>query len=182
MFLGRTLIQGSPRDLSVFLLLLPLAFSAVMHSGCRSHTTVPDETTTGKILASAESTFLAMKERDYPGIWTRLSATSRDTIVDDTLKAIARGGGGLAPRESIERDFREGGPVSRSYWEGLLRRFDPDTALKESRWEMGEVTESQAIVLITSKKAQKPAVVILLREDGTWKMGLVESFWHQPAR
>lgn len=153
-----------------------------MLHGCRTHTTVPDEPTVGKILSTAESTFVAMKERDYPGIWARLSARSRTTIVDDTIEAIARGGSGLARREEIERDFREGGPVAKNYWDGILRRFDPDKALKDSRWEMGEVTENRAVVHITYKKAEKPAVILLFHEDGVWKTGLVESFWEQPVR
>lgn len=153
-----------------------------MLHGCGARTTVPDEPTVGKILASAESTFLAMKDRDYPGIWASLSAFSRNTIVDDTIKAIARGGSGLPPRETIERDFREGGPVAKSYWDGILRRFDPDKALKESRWEMGEVEDNRAIVRITYKKAEKPAIILLVKEDGAWKTGLVESFWEQPVR
>jgi len=123
-----------------------------------------------------------MKERDYPGIWASLSAYSRDTIVDDTIKAIAKGGSGLPPIEGIERDFREGGPVAKSYWDGILRRFDPDKALRDSRWEMGEVAGNRATVHITYKKAEKPAVILLLKEDGAWKTGLVESFWEQPVR
>jgi hypothetical protein len=182
LFTSPLLIRGPARGIFVFLLLLPLAFYTAMLSGCRSHTTVPDEPTAGKILSTAESTFVAMKERDYAGIWASLSAYSRDTIVDDTIKAIAKGGSGLPPREGIEGDFREGGPVGKSYWDGILRRFDPDKVLKDSRWEMGEVAGNRATVHITYKKAEKPAVILLLKEDGAWKTGLVESFWEQPAR
>lgn len=123
-----------------------------------------------------------MKERDYAGIWARLSTRSRDTIADETLAAIAGGGSGPASRETIERDFREGGSVARSYWDGILRRFDPDKALKDSRWEMGEVSEGRATVHITYRKAGKPAILLLVKEDGAWRMGLVESFWSQPGR
>jgi hypothetical protein len=170
------------RRLFVFLFLPSLLlFAATLH-GCRARTTVPDEPTVGKILSTAESTFVAMKERDYPGIWARLSAHSRDTIVDDTIRAIAKGESGLPPREAIERDFREGGGVAQSYWDGILRRFNPDKVLKESRWEMGETAGNRATVYITYRKAEKPAVILLLKEDGAWKTGLVESFWEQPMR
>ena len=170
------------RRFSVCFLFLTLPFFVATFHGCRARPTVPDEPTVGKILATAESTFVAMKERDYAGIWARLSAHSRNTIVDEAIEAIARGGSGLAPREAIERDFREGGPVAKSYWDGILRRFDPDKVLKDSRWEMGEVVENRAAVYVTYKKAEKPAVILLVKEDGAWKTGLVESFWEQPVR
>ena len=168
--------------LFVLLLIYSLVLSAAALHGCRARPTVPDEPTVGKILATAESTFVAMKERDYVGTWASLSAHTRNTIVDDTIKAIARGGTGPALREGIERDFREGGPVAKSYWDGILRGFDPDKALKDSRWEMGEVAGDEATVYITYKKAEKPAVILLFKEDGAWKTGLVESFWEQPVR
>jgi len=72
--------------------------------------------------------------------------------------------------------------MARTYWKGFLRRFDPDAALAENRWEMGEVGDASASVLITHEAAIKPAVVRLFQEDGTWKMGLVETFWRQPVR
>ena len=179
---GRLLIVPQTARLFASLLCLSLfCFTATLH-GCRARTTVPDDPTAGKILSAAESTFVAMKERDYIRIWATLTGHSQDTIVDDTIKAIARGGGDPAPRETIEGDFREGGPVAKSYWDGILRRFDPDKALKESRWEMGEVDQDRAIVYITYKKAEKPAIILLINEDGAWKTGLVESFWEQPVR
>ena len=161
--------------------MLCVFLSATFLSACRAHTTVPDQATVKVLLFSVESTFVAMKNRDYPGIWTRLSSASRNTIVEDTRKAIARGGG-EAPKDRIEQDFREGGPVAQTYWGGFLRRFDPDAALSKSRWEMGEASDTEAYLLITHEGAEKPAVVRLYKEDGAWKMGLAETFWGQPVR
>ena len=166
----------------VFLALLCVFLSATSFSACRAHTTVPDQSTVKILLSTVESTFAAMKNRDYPGIWTRLSSASRNTIVEDTRKAIARGSGGEAPKDRIEQDFREGGPVARTYWDGFLRRFDPEGALSKSRWEMGEASDTEAYLLITHEGAEKPAVVRLYKEEGAWKVGLAETFWGQPVR
>lgn len=168
-----------------FFLLLPVVLSVAFPSGCGSRqarTAPPNEATVARILSSLESTFKAMQGRDYRGIWTRLTAASRNRIVDDTRKAIAQTGPEDASREAVESDFREGGPLARNYWNGFLLRFDPDAPLRESRWEMGLGEGEVAYVLITHKGAGKPAVVRLFREDGDWKVGLVESFWDQPSR
>ena len=164
------------------LLFLCTALSAALLPACRAHTTVPDQATARILLSTVESTFAAMKNRDYPGIWTRLSSASRNTIVEDTRKAIARSSDGEAPKDRIEHDFREGGPVARTYWDGFLRRFDPEAALSKSRWEMGEASDKEAYLLITHEGAEKPAVVRLYKEDGAWKVGLAETFWGQPVR
>ena len=166
----------------VFLALLFIFLSATSFPACRAHTTVPDQSTVKILLSTVESTFVAMKNRDYPGIWARLSSASRNTIVEATRRAIARGSGGEAPRDRIEHDFREGGPVARTYWDGFLRRFNPDAALLKSRWEMGEASDTEAYLLITHEGAEKPALVRLYKEDGAWKLGLVETFWGQPVR
>jgi len=171
-------------SLRIFLALLCVFLSATSFSACRAHThtTVPDQATVRILLSTVESTFAAMKNRDYPGIWTRLSSASRNTIVEDTRKAIARSSGGEAPKDRIEQDFKEGGPVARTYWDGFLSRFNPEAALSKSRWEMGEASDTEAYLLITHEGAEKPAVVRLYKEDGAWKMGLAETFWGQPVR
>ena len=173
-------MQFVPRRVSLALFRILLLAASL--SACRAHTTVPDQATVKILLSSVESTFVAMKNRDYPGIWARLSSASRNTIVEDTRKAIARSSDGEAPKDRIEHDFREGGPVARTYWDGFLRRFDPDAALSKSRWEMGEASDTEAYLLITHEGAEKPAQVRLYKEDGAWKLGLVETFWGQPVR
>jgi len=129
------------------------------------------------ILAAAESLFQSMKARDYPATWSVLTEKSRDTIVSDTDEAIRKAGGTAIPKERLREDFAEGGPTCRQYWEGFLRRFDPDDALERSRWEMGVMEKDRAEVLITHRGADRPAVLRMFREGGSWKVGLVETFW-----
>jgi hypothetical protein len=131
----------------------------------------------GDILSTAESSFKAMKNRDFRGIWETLSAASREVIVDETRKSIARSGGEDLPKEEVRRDFGEGGPIAREYWNGFLTHFNPDLALEQSRWEKGEIGADRAEIRIIYKSAEKPAILKLFRENGGWKVGLVETFW-----
>ena len=137
-----------------------------------------------------------MKARDYPAIFAALSAKSRETIVAETASAFAAAAK-LAPPEkatsadtpsapakisppdpaAVRRDFVAGGPIAREYWDAFLRRFDPDAALEHSRWEIGSVGKDRAEILLTYRGADHPATVKMFREDGDWKVGLVETFW-----
>lgn len=120
-----------------------------------------------------------MRERDYRGIFSVLTAKSQDTIVSETRKAISDAGGEAPPAEAIRGDFEDGGPIARNYWDAFLRRFDPLDALERSRWEMGSVTTDRAEVLITKHGAERPAILRMVKEGGVWKAGLVETFWNR---
>jgi hypothetical protein len=136
-----------------------------------------DDPNVSAILASGETLFQTMKDRDYPAIWGVLTNKSRNTIISETEDAIRASGGNPMPKGELREDFATGGPVARRYWEGFLRRFDPDAALERSRWEMGVVERDRAEVLITHRGADRPAVLRMYREEGNWKAGLVETFW-----
>ena len=178
----------------VFLLLAcPSRFLAAAPARAASpedHPAVP------AILARAESLFQSMKVRDYPAIFAALSAKSRGTIVAETTSALsaarqatpgkpsaADSPPSAPPRdpapgpEAVRRDFVAGGPIARDYWDAFLRRFDPDAALEHSRWEIGSVGKDRAEILLTHHGADHPATLKMFREDGGWKVGLVETFW-----
>ena len=147
------------------------------------------------ILDRAESLFQSMKARDYPAIFAALSAKSRETIVAETSSALAAAAQAppgkptaadapsapardAAPGpEAVRADFIAGGPIARDYWDAFLRRFDPDAALEHSRWEIGSVGKDRAEILLTHHGADRPATLKMYREDGGWKVGLVETFW-----
>jgi hypothetical protein len=134
-----------------------------------------DDPAVPAILARAESLFQSMKSRDYPAIFAALSAKSRETIVAETSSALARD---PAPGpEAVRSDFVAGGPIARDYWDAFLRRFDPDEALEQSRWEIASVGKDRAEVHLTHHGADHPAKLKMFREDGGWKVGLVETFW-----
>jgi hypothetical protein len=155
-------------------LLLPGAFRVDAGTPADSGRYTPD---TPAILSAAETLFQALKSRDYPTTWRVLTAKSRETIVSETAEAIRKTGGPPVSGESVRQDFASGGPISREYWEGFLRRFDPDDALEKGRWEMGASEKDRAEVLITHPGADRPAVLRMFREGDGWKAGLVETFW-----
>ncbi|PWB62247.1 MAG: hypothetical protein C3F14_10130 [Deltaproteobacteria bacterium] len=118
-----------------------------------------------------------MQAKNYVGIWGLLSAASQKTLIDETSTAIAEASGKQVPKEEIRREFSEGGPIARGYWNGFLENFDPRLALEQSTWEKGTIGADRAEILITYKTAEKPALLKLFRENGGWKVGLVETFW-----
>jgi len=133
------------------------------------------------ILGSAESLFKMMKVRDYKGIWPYLSDTSRGTIVNDTCKAIvesdpAAKSDARYSRDAVEGDFRSGGPIAKSYWDGYLQNFNPDWLLEQSKWQMGKIEKGRAEILIQYQKGEGPVHLLMVTENGKWKVGLMETF------
>jgi len=127
------------------------------------------------ILSSAESLFKSMKDREYARIWQQLSIKSRAEIVESVFKATGRNNGKYSS-EAIDRDFTEGAELSKSYWNSYLDNFDPDTVLKQSKWEIGAVSDGYAEIRVTFRKAAAPAVLKMFKQDGRWKVGLIETF------
>ena len=65
-----------------------------------------------KVLFSAESLFKAMKEKNYPKIWTFLSVKSKDITIDDVYKAVNKTSANYM-KEDINKDFAAGGSEPR---------------------------------------------------------------------
>jgi hypothetical protein len=185
-------LPRTPRVPGVSLLLF--AFLFVAHP---AYAAPPEENpAVPEILDRAESLFLSMKTRDYPGIFAVLSAKSRETIVAETTSALATAAKQARPGdptaaetppalardpapalEVVRSDFIAGGPIARDYWDAFLSRFDPDIALEHSRWEIGSVGKDRAEILLTHQGAERPAVLKMFLEAGGWRAGLVETFW-----
>jgi len=133
------------------------------------------------ILSSAESLFKVMKEKNYPKIWLLLSNTSKSSIIEDTYKNIMKYEKEKKretnfSKDQIEQDFLVGGLIAKAYWESYLDAFNPDMVLEQSKWEMGEIRKNRAYIHVKYKKAERPAVIQLFKEDGSWKVGLMETF------
>jgi hypothetical protein len=129
---------------------------------------------TDAVLNAAEGLFMAMQGKDYEKIWTLITRKSRSTIAANTCAAIKSPS---STKDSVADDFSRGGPISRAYWDAFLKNFDPAMILDQSRWEMGQVGDDRAEIVITHKKAQKAVVLYMAKEDGMWRAGLTESFW-----
>jgi hypothetical protein len=130
---------------------------------------------TDKILFSAESLFKTMKEKNYPKIWTFLSAKSKNIIIDDVEKAEKKISSKYT-KEDIGKDFNGGGLLAGSYWDSYLENFNPDWVLEESGWEMGKIQKEQAEVIIRYKKSEGPTMLKMFKEQGRWVVGLRETW------
>jgi len=128
------------------------------------------------ILDSAERFFKSLKERKFKITWDLLTKKSRERIIDDVYKTSKQLGEPIN-KEDIIKDFNNGGEMFNSYWNAFLTTFDPDMVLEDSRWEMGFVKKDKAEIILTYKKAKRPARLKMFKEDGSWKVGLVETFW-----
>lgn len=132
---------------------------------------------TDDVMASAESLFKAMKHKDYSGIWMNLSQKSRKTIAEETYGSMKAEGRREYSVDVVEKDFNGDGPIAKEYWGAFLRIFNPDQALEQSTWEMGYVKKDQAEISLLYQKSENPTKLRMFKENGRWKVGLVESFW-----
>jgi hypothetical protein len=128
-----------------------------------------------KILSSAESLFKAIKENNYPQIWSNLTDKSRDIIINNVY-IQEKAWGNNFQNEVINKDFAEGGVLSASFWKRYLEKFDPDWVLEESKWEMGKIQKDQAEVIFRYKRSVGPTILKMSKEKGKWVVGLIETW------
>jgi hypothetical protein len=122
-----------------------------------------------------------MKERNYTRIWLFLSNTSRNAIIEDTYRNMVRyskekGKGMIYSRKQIRENFGSGGTIAQVYWNSYIEAFNPDMVLEQSKWEMGKVGKDKAEINIIYKKATRPAIIQMYKEDDIWRVGLTETF------
>ncbi len=171
----QTLFGFMGRDTKVFLQRDKKVMEPEFARPARPPAPVPAEA--DAILAPADGLFKAMKSKDYAEIWPLLSARSCRVIVSDVHDAVRDEDVPQGSLEAIEKDFMAGGAIAGAYWAAFLSSFDPDTVLEESTWEIGEVRKQTAEITLIHKKAVHPARLKMFKENGQWKVGLVETFW-----
>jgi hypothetical protein len=157
--------QGMGRLFAAGLILLVLAASA------------PAASDGDEVLGRGETFFRLLKEKNYGSLWQYLSKRSRETIVGDTMKNLGGDSGVAGRKGEIEKDFTEGGGIARAYWSGFLAVFNPDTVLEESRWTIDTVKKESAVIVLRHRKSEAPVQLRMVKEDGAWRVGLVETFW-----
>jgi len=157
--------------ISVIFLALCFALPIAVPAGAQT-----DGREIDNVLAAAETFFAKLKAKEYRAVWELLTKKSQETIVKDTYKSLAKTPS-RSSREEIAADFSRGGSIAGEYWQGYLSVFDPDLVLNQSAWSMGVLKKELAEINLLYKKAEKPAVLKMSRENGLWKVGLVETFW-----
>jgi hypothetical protein len=65
---------------------------------------------------------------------------------------------------------------AKGYWSGYLSSFDPKTVLEQSAWKMGEIKKDRAEIILRYRKSSNDAILKMYREEGSWKVGLDETF------
>jgi hypothetical protein len=133
------------------------------------------------VLDSAESLFKMMKAKNYKNIWGCLSTGSKSVIASDTYKAVSKSGAASNSdvqysKDSVAQDFESGGPLSKAYWDAYVDNFNPDMVLEESKWSMGDIKKGRAEIIIQYKKGESPVHLLMVMENGKWKVGLMETF------
>ena len=129
------------------------------------------------MIGTCEEFFQGLKAKRFQQVWETLSSKSKTKITKEVVDAVKKASGGPITQQDILKDFETGGPYSKAYWEAYVANFDPDMALKESKWEIGKVKDNYAEVILRYKTAERPAILKLYKEGGEWRFGLVETFW-----
>lgn len=128
------------------------------------------------LLTAAEDLFFAFQHNEYATAWGLLTNHSQQEIVTDVYESSKTVNGDIS-RDQVLRDFSEQGVMFRSFWGAFLRDLDVNVVLDQSLWEIGFIHKDRAEIIITYRKSQVPARLQMFREDGAWKVGLVETFW-----
>lgn len=128
------------------------------------------------ILYPAEVFFISIKESDFETSWELLSGKSKDRIIHEIYEA-SRDNGVEIDKDDISRSFRQNGVIAGNFWNAARSKFNPDMVLEESRWEFGFIKDRTAEITITHRKSSRPSKLKMYKENGTWRVGLVETFW-----
>jgi hypothetical protein len=155
-----------------FLILLGCTSSAIRDS----HNTEKSLNDLNAILYSAEDFFISIKKSDFETSWDLLSEKSKNKIIDE-IYDVSRDNGAEIEKDDIRRSFRQKGLISSNFWNAARSKFDPDMVLEESHWEIGFINNSKAEITITYRKSSRPSNLKMYKESGSWRVGLVETFW-----
>lgn len=150
------------------ILILSLLLSSDLHS---SEYEVENE-----VLSAAEGFFIALKEKRFADVWESLTPKSRDTIVSEVFNEINKKEARIG-KEVVKEDFYKNGELSRLYWNAFLGNFDTDTVLERSVWSIGKIKGDTAEIILKYEKSEYNSELKLYKENGRWRLGLVESFW-----
>ncbi len=128
------------------------------------------------VLNVANSFFENMQNNNFKSVWSNLSNNSRNKIIESVYENLLKSNIKTYSKASIEKDFQSYGPLAQSFWSGYLKTFDPNMVLNESVWEKVKFDGNKAKIVIKYKKAQEPFDLKMYKEDGNWKVGLIETF------
>ena len=129
-----------------------------------------------RLLMTAKDFFKTIGKRDYAVIWDSITVKSRKQIIKSIHKAQKKTGE-ISTIEEIKEDFNNCAITCKAFWNAYFKAFDPNVALRQSRWEIGFIKKRKAEIWVTHRDSERPAKLKIVKEEGRWKVGLMESFW-----
>lgn len=133
-----------------------------------------------EVFLAARTFFEEIEKGSNAALWKSITAESRKKIVDTIYKEQKKTGES-STRDQIRDNFESCGSICTAFWRAYSASFDREVTLQLSRWELGFLKKNKAEILITHPRADRPAKLKLFREDGKWKVGMMESFWGRRA-
>ena len=127
------------------------------------------------VLKPANNIFVALKNRHYKEVWSLLTTTSKIKIINSICDLMIKKFNQKCNKIKLINDFKNGGKNAAAYWNSYLKYFDPNIVLNESQWKIKSIKNKKAIISIKYKDAPNPFLLYLTKEDGKWKVGLLES-------
>lgn len=129
-----------------------------------------------EILSVTEGFFIALKERRFADAWDLLTVKSKNTIIDEVYKDINKTKTKMG-REVVKEEFQKKGELFDIFWNNFIKKFDPDTVLEQSAWNIGRIESDRATLILRYKRSEYDSELQIYKEEGKWKFGLVESYW-----
>ncbi|MGC8677468.1 MAG: hypothetical protein ACP5UF_04540 [Hydrogenobaculum sp.] len=168
-------IKGSAKNTVLFILIGMFSLASLMPYNI-SYAQESQRLKEEEVLDTATKLFKAMERKHFKKIWQLISKKSKKDIVELVYKTMLKNNVKTYTKEDIEKDFENGGPIAKAFWDGYLKNFDPKKVLDESRWEKVKFDDNKAKIKIKYKKGKLPFYLKMYKEDKDWKVGLVESF------
>jgi len=132
--------------------------------------------TEDEILSVAEGFFVALKEKRFADAWNLLTIKSKNTIVDEVYRGINKTNTKIG-RDVVGEEFEKRGELFKIYWDAFSKKFDADTVLSQSVWNIGEIKQDISVLILRYKRSEYDSDLKIYKEDGQWRFGLVESYW-----
>lgn len=130
----------------------------------------------GAVLFPAYSFFVNLKNHNYKKTWSLLTHSSRKTIVKEIEGSFVKKKINIGVRR-ISKSMKTGGYIAKSYWGGFLKSFNPDMVLKYSAWKVKSIGSKKARIEIDYKYAKAPTFLKMYKQNGKWRLGLMESLY-----
>lgn len=131
----------------------------------------------GAVLFPAYSFFVNLNSHNYKNAWSFLTKSSHIAIINEIENSFAKNNIKNISGQKISNSMKNGGFISKSYWRGFLKSFNPKMVIKYSVWTIKSIGAKTAQIEINYKYGKAPTFLKMYKEDGKWKFGLYETFY-----